>query len=282
MSKLFTVVLWVAIAGGVIAFLAMQAFSSFTNPLLGLTNVGLGVVYAGIVLGLLRRSRVWPRSGRAWPWVTAAFLWGAGSTLILVLSTAGSVMTLADYVGWDASLASWGGAYPEEFSKALGVIFVCLSFRQLNRPWHGMVAGMVIGLGFEVNENAMYAAMGGLNDPVSDWSGFWITWGARMVLGPGLHILCSGIAGWGIGWALYAYDWSLPKRLAYAFGWLAVAFTAHFIWNYSPGNWNVNVATMILGALILYPTAIRLWLRARAAASADPGYSQATGLRTAV
>src|SRR5699024_11332631 len=54
----------------------------------------------------------------------------------------------------------------------------------------------------------------------------------RVLFRSGIHIMCTAIAGWGIGWALFAAHKSRAWRAGSVLGWWLVAFSIHFAWNY--------------------------------------------------
>lgn len=217
---------------------------------------------------------MWARPARLW--ATLAFLWGGGVAVALALISAGPVMQLAIGSGWVDAMMSWSGAYPEEISKATGVIFVLMSFRQLNRPWHGWMVGAVVGLGFEACENILYGAMGATMHPDSDIQGLFEMWGLRLIAGPGLHVLLTALAGWGIGWALYAAAKPWWWRIGVFLGALAASFTLHFCWNYLHDSEVASIIQAVVVALILYPLSIWLVLRGNKLAKTDESYSHST------
>lgn len=241
-------------------------------------GVPLAVVYVVAVTWGLSLLPQWPRMPRRslmW-WILACLAWGGGFTLIPVFLFAGGVMSTAEAIGWTDAIASFGGAYPEEPFKALGVLVILLIFPRLNRPWHGLVTGALVGLGFETSENLLYGSMLAMIDPVADWRGALSGWGLRLVAGPFLHIIWTAIAGWGIGQALFAARRSVTWRLGVGLGWLFVAFAAHFLWNYM-GPMAAVVATSILAAVIQYPVVIWLIVRSWKPAAHDAGYVHTPG-----
>lgn len=281
MSRAARGVLWAGLGLGIVV-LALFVFPIFfVLPGLALAGSALAALYTAIVLWLLHLTRpAWP-GGRAW--VVAALLWGSGTSFGVVSAAGLGWFDIIDHWRWDPLIASFGGAYPEEPAKALGVFLLLLSFRELRRPWHGFLAGAVVGLGFETTENLLYSFMGALMDPVSDWDGFWAMWGLRVVAGPCLHVVFTAIAGWGVGWALYAAEWSRLRRVGVAAGFLAFAFAGHFLWNITLDTdaWWVY-APMVCSALLTYPTVFLLLHRARRLAAADPGYVAVKEVRTRV
>lgn len=251
MSQLFRIILYVASAVGVLAALMTVAGTLMVAPATGAVGFVLAVAYAAAVIGVLRLSPMWPRGAG---WVALALLWGGGVSIGLTMVSAPAIMQLVDASGWWQSQAAWGGAYPEEIAKALGVVFVCMAFRQLNRPWHALMVGAIVGLGFETFENLLYGSVMGMMHSSSDWAGFWQTWALRLVAGPFLHIIFTALAGWGIGWALFAASRSFWWRAGAAALWLGIAFALHFGWNYLASDY-VFVAKNLLLCLILYPLA---------------------------
>ena len=149
MSKLFRTTLWVLSGIGLIAFFFQTLSTFLISPLMGLLSLLIAAVLVALVIFVLQRSPMWAHPARLW--ALLAFLWGGGVAVALALISSGPVMQLAIGTGWVDAMMSWSGAYPEEISKATGVIFVLMSFRQLNRPWHGWMVGAVVGLGFAVS-----------------------------------------------------------------------------------------------------------------------------------
>ena len=122
--------------------------------------------------------------------------------------------------------------HTEELAKGLGVwLLLQIGRTWWNRPWHGLVAGMLVGLGFEVFENVMYAAMLAVIHPASDVSGVLDIWIMRTVFGPFMHVIFSGLVGYGIGVAVFGRGLSRTRRL----GWILccgfAGFFFHACWN---------------------------------------------------
>ena len=138
------------------------------------------------------------------------------------------------------------------------------------------MVGAVVGLGFEACENILYGAMGATMHPDSDIQGLFEMWGLRLVAGPGLHVLLTALAGWGIGWALYAAAKPLWWRLGVFLGCLAAAFLLHFCWNYLHDSEVAAIIQAVTVALILYPLSMWLVLRGNKLAKGDESYSHST------
>lgn len=236
-------------------------------------SLGIGVLFSILYLlvGTLifRISPMWPNAGPIW--YIISLLWGGSVSLLFVLLSAGSISSLMDKLGLEAVSASFGGAYPEEIAKTFGVLLILFAFNQLNRPWHGFVTGAMVGLGFEVSENILYGGMGGLIDPNSDFDGVLQIWVLRSLLGPGLHVFLTAIAGYAVGYALYTYGISTKQRVGVALAGLGWAFILHFVWNLGVGDAFLMIASMGLSACGLYGTAIYLWILGMKGAKEDPG-----------
>lgn len=270
MSRLFRWTLIISSVIGVPVVLYSVGIYAFLTPV----GVGVGLlflpVYTTVALLLLRLSPMWPRAG--WLWVAACLVWGGGFSLLLLMLSGFHIIELMDKLGWDLVTASFGGAWPEEIAKAAGVAIILLTFRQLNRPWHGLITGAVVGLGFEVVENAGYGALGALMDPNSDAEGAFFLWLYRIAAGPGLHIAFTALAGWGLGLALFRAGRSTAWRWGVAGFWLFMAFILHFGWNLMwEEEWQI-ITTMVIVALILYPLLIVVWIRAHRECRADQTY----------
>lgn len=278
MSRLFHITLIVLAAIG----LPVLLFFTFSNFLASPVAAGMGllfvVVYGTLWLLLLRVNAAWPRAG-LW-WVISCLLWGAGVSFLVVVISGIPLMALMDNLGWTFVSASFGGAYPEEIIKAVGVAVILLSFRRLNRPWHGFLTGALIGLGFEVFENLLYGTFGAMMHPNSDLAGVLQIWGLRIVAGPGLHVIFTAFAGWGIGLAIFAAGRSLRWRWGTAIGWTLLAFALHFVWNLLWEEPIMQLINILVVAIIMYPLAIWLYLRCHRSARADEGQVEMTHLLT--
>lgn len=295
MSRLFSITLWVLIAVSLPALFLTAAGSAFINPLAGILGVVFTLFYLVIVIWLLSRTPLWPdfKSFRRTPegnkrrghgsttqWVAASLLWGAFVSFGLVMIFGLSVMDLTTKLGLDFFMASFTGAYPEEIAKSLGIALILLSFRQLNRPWHGLATGALVGLGFEVNENLLYGSTGALLDPNSDLDGVLMMWGYRTVFGPLIHTILSAFAGYGIALALFRAHKTLAWRWGVACAWIFVAFALHFAWNMM---WEAQLASMInmiMVSLIMYPLIVYLIVRSWRDARADHTYAYTPGIVT--
>ncbi|WP_257203279.1 PrsW family intramembrane metalloprotease [Corynebacterium cystitidis] len=289
MSTLFRNTLIILVAISIPVVLLLTVSTLLVDPLSGLLTNLLGVLLVTVVLLILRSTPIWVRSpavrGRAstsaW-WVLCSLLWGAGVSLLMVIPSAGAAVGFALSLRWPEAMASFGGAWPEEPAKALGVLFILMSFRQFTRPWHGFLVGMVVGLGFDAAENALYGSAGGTLHASSDVLGMLETWAVRLVAGPLLHVGFTGIVGWGIGLALYVVGKSLAWRIQVVAVYFLASLTLHFAWNYAHESETAYVVKFALVGLIFYGLWIYVWVRAVRAARADDTYVHTFGALTSV
>lgn len=255
---------WLISLLGIPAAIAGALLNGIMSPM----GLGLGCLFVAtyLVAGILlfRAGPLWPSAGPLY--VITCLVWGAAISVALVFVSASGWMEITQRLGWGALEASFSGAYPEEIAKALGVLVILYCFRSLNRPWHGFVTGGLVGLGFEVNENLLYGAMGALLDANSDFDGTVSMWGMRFLAGPGLHIVLTSLSGWGIGVALFQRD-SLR-----ALWWVVVAFALHFTWNIILPSEKVQMLYYGVMMTIIYPLFIWLYVRAVRQKKVDKTY----------
>ena len=152
---------------------------------------------------------------------------------------------------------------------------ILLSFRQLNRPWHGLATGALVGLGFEINENLLYGAVGGLMDPNSDLSGMLFMWQIRTIAGPLIHTVLTALAGYGIALALFRAGKSTGWRVGVVAAWIALVFALHFMWNLLWESTAAAITTYVIISLIMYPVVGYLIWRSWREARADSTYAYA-------
>lgn len=251
----FNYFLWtlIALALPVTAYFLIS--SAIMSPIATAIGLVFAVPYAAFYLWLFRRNSAW-LEGKAWLW--ASLLWGAGISLVIALAAGAPWVGLTQDLGWEMFMASFGGGYPEEIAKAVGVFFLLMSYG--SRPWHGFILGAMVGLGFEVIENIMYGATGAVMHVDSDIHGAVSTWALRTFIGPGLHVMFSAIAGFGIGWAVFG-QFRGGKRILIGAGSVLTAFLLHFGWN----TLHSSVAAQIISYLVVggigYPLVIWMYIR---------------------
>lgn len=247
-----------------------------TGVLISPGPVLMGVVFAAVEIGIVfvlgRMLSLWPRTrgGTRVLWPLCALLWGSGVALLFVIVITGPITSFTEATTSTAFDASFAGAWPEEITKGLGILAVLLAFQQLNRPWHGVAVGAVVGAGFEAIENVLYGATGGLQDPNSDMAGALGMWVTRMIYGPFIHVCLSALVGYGLGRALYDAQRATSRRYLTVLGWWAVAFGLHFCWNITTDLSPLAYARIIVVAVVLYGLAFVVVRRANREAKANP------------
>lgn len=253
MSK-FSYFLWTLIALALPATAYFLLSGVLVSPVAAAIGLVFAVPYAAFYVWLFKRNNAW-LEGKAWLW--ASVLWGAGVSLVIALTAGAPWIELTQNLGWERFMASFGGGYPEEIAKALGVFLILIRYG--SRPWHGFIIGAMVGLGFEVVENIMYGATGAILHVDSDIQGALSIWAARTFLGPGLHIMLSAIAGFGIGWAVYS-QFSATKRILIGAASVLVAFLLHFGWNVIHASVAAQITNYVVVGGIGYPLVVWMYI----------------------
>lgn len=250
------------------------------NPLIMMIFPGPGpvalcalytVVFTAVMWFLFSRLLIY--RGTPWLLAAAAVLWGMTGAMLPAFAIGERLIDLSYSWNIDEMALSLGGAYPEELSKGLGVwLLLHLGRVWWNRPWHGLVAGVLIGIGFEAFENFGYAMMLSFYHPSSDLAGVSEMWLFRLVAGPLLHGICAGLVGFGIGMAVYAAGLTWTRRLSWVLGGGAAGFLVHAGWNLQLDSLAAQVVTMVfiwtVGAVLLVTAVVISTKEARVLADA--------------
>lgn len=231
-------------------------------------NLLFMIIHTALVLMVLRFTPFWPKNCH-FLWAPACLAWGAFGSIGLVTFIAPPIVDLVAKLSLDDFLASFAGGYPEEIAKAIGILLILYSFRGLNRPWHGLATGMLVGTGFDVYENFSYASEGALLNPSSDLLGVTLMWIGRTIFGPGLHLMFAGFTGFGIGLALFALGRSTLWRVSVASFWFLFAFAVHFLWNYVV---TTPVYVLVITGILIYSALIAVVIWNFIQAAKDSGY----------
>lgn len=172
------------------------------------------------------------------PLLGLAFVWGA------LVATAGAIsgnVAIAGLVAKTAGLefaAVWtpaiAGPTTEEVLKTAGIIAIALLARgAIGSALDGMVYGAMVGLGFQIVENVLYAinaiALNGAEDEITPVVGIFILRG--LLSGLWSHAMYSALIGAGVGYALSQHDRSIPRRIAVATIAFSLGWGLHFLWN---------------------------------------------------
>lgn len=241
------------VCGGRLFRILSGAYAKY--PTATLTAIGLFALYAvpiWIFIGALDYMEREP------PLLLAtAFAWGAAVAITVAIRGNQAVSDLLAKLVSPAFATSWGPAISgptiEELLKLLGVVVIVLVARaQVNSVLDGMVYGALVGLGFQVVEDIIYAinavALSGQGDVVGPVIATFFLRG--FLAGLWSHTLFSALAGAGVAyfvvhrplpsgvaaqpagsaWKLHP-DRPLWVRLGGAFLAFIAAWTLHFIWN---------------------------------------------------
>ncbi|MGH3716021.1 MAG: PrsW family intramembrane metalloprotease [Micromonosporaceae bacterium] len=173
--------------------------------------------------------------------LTVAFLWGG------VVATSQAIPANAAVRDILAGLVSprfadvWGPAISaplvEEILKLLGVVAIVLLARvHINSTLDGFVYGALVGLGFQVVENFVYAVNAvahadhaGSRDWISPLLGSFVARG--FIAGLWSHTMFTALAGAGVGYAVMRTERTRARRYGVAVLAFAGAWAFHFGWD---------------------------------------------------
>jgi RsiW-degrading membrane proteinase PrsW (M82 family) len=200
-----------------------------------------------------------------------AFAWGGLVATSVSIPGSAALENLVAKLGSPHLAADWGAALAaptvEEIAKTLGIVAIVLVARsQINSVLDGVVYGALVGLGFQIVENVVFAigavALAGQGDDVRPVVATFLLRG--FVSGIWSHTLFGALAGAGIGYLIVRHD--RPRRVRAAGAALCVlgAWAFHVLWN-SPllRDGLGNGAFALLAVLVLKglpPLLVTLWL----------------------
>lgn len=279
---------WVYTIITVPSFFLCLVMIRLASPISGLVGEGivtavlLALLQVVVVVGVFKLIPIF--KGTPKRLIFLALAWGGFSAVAL----AGGLLSppwlnVAEKMGWFSHSLSIGAAVPEELVKAFGVMLLLWIGRAWwNRPWHGLVAGMLVGLGFDAFENALYSVTMGITHPESDLQGALDVFSLRLVAGPMLHVLFTGIFGWAIGRLMYeGGKFTRAQRWGSVLLWGLVAISGHYMWNILPAGQTELVITVVI-KIVLYIAlvAVLVWLNIAQSRRVRP--LQRAGLEPAV
>lgn len=200
-----------------------------------------------------------------------AFGWGALVATSVSIPGAAALENLVAKLGSPHLAADWGAALAaptvEEAAKTLGLAAIVLIARnQINSVLDGVVYGTLVGLGFQIVENVVFAvgavALAGQGDDVRPVVATFLLRG--FVSGVWSHALFGALAGAGIGYLVVRHDRPRRVRAGAAALCVAGAWAFHVLWN-SPllRDGLGNGALALLAVLVLKglpPLLVTLWL----------------------
>jgi RsiW-degrading membrane proteinase PrsW (M82 family) len=167
-----------------------------------------------------------------------AVAWGGLVATSAAISGSGAVQDILAKVGSPRFATDWGpaigGAALEEILKVLGVVMIALLARsQINSMVDGFVYGALVGLGFQVVEDVVFAvnavASGSGTDQVGPVVGTFLLRG--FLGGLWSHTLFTALSGAGVAYFLVRRDRPVRIRVAVAAVLFLVAWGFHFLWN---------------------------------------------------
>jgi RsiW-degrading membrane proteinase PrsW (M82 family) len=226
--------LWAVFISSVFSGLVILAGSVWTSvpqiPALAAASVALFGAFGAVCAWLLNKiPYYWPVARNT---TLLALLWGAGAAAgyALLANTA-----IYRYFADRGDTAAWSmfSPFTEEPMKALGIVVVLLLAATRPRTaLDGLVAGSFVGLGFETVENVVQSINNALASPPDQW-GSLTTDVIHEVLRRSWtgHIVITGIAGFGIAYAMTAQHRSTVRRWAVGVALVLLALAAHLLWN---------------------------------------------------
>ncbi|MFI7596281.1 PrsW family intramembrane metalloprotease [Actinoplanes sp. NPDC049681] len=211
-----------------------------------------------------------------------AFAWGGLVATTVSIPGSAALDDIIAKLGSPHLAADWGAALAgptvEEVAKTLGVVAVVLIAReQVNSVLDGVVYGAMVGLGFQIVEDIVYAmgavALAGRGDHVEPVITTFLLRG--FLSGVWSHTLFGALAGAGIGYLVVRGDRTLRTRLGVAMLAVLGAWASHVLWN-SPllrdGLGNGAVALLAVLVLKGLPPLLLIWLLVRAAHDREADY----------
>ncbi|GIF16926.1 PrsW family intramembrane metalloprotease [Actinoplanes teichomyceticus] len=167
-----------------------------------------------------------------------AFAWGGLVATSVSIPGSLALENLIAKLGSPGLAADWGAALAgpsvEEIAKTLGVVAIVLIARsQVNSVLDGVVYGALVGLGFQIVEDIVFAigavALAGQGDEVQPVITTFLVRG--FLAGVWSHTLFGALAGAGIGYLVVSTGRSHRRRITVAGLALFGAWASHVLWN---------------------------------------------------
>jgi RsiW-degrading membrane proteinase PrsW (M82 family) len=204
-----------------------------------------------------------------------AFAWGGLVATAVSIPGSAALEDIIAKLGSPDLAADWGAALAgptvEEIAKTLGVVAIVLIARsQVNSVLDGVVYGALVGLGFQIAEDIVFAmgavALAGQGDHVQPVVATFLLRG--FLSGMWSHTLFGALAGAGIGYLVVRTDRSLPLRIGVALLALLGAWASHVLWNsplFTDGLGNGGLALLAVLLLKGLPPLVLILLLVRIA-----------------
>ncbi len=224
----------VAVLTGAVILVASMAAAIAQLPVLAGASVVLFAVFGVACAWLLAKvPYFWPVSRET---RSLALLWGATAATGYALP---ANLAIYEHLAERPDGPAWSlfAPFTEEPIKDLGIVVVLLLAATRPRgPLDGLVVGSFVGLGFEVVENVVQSVTNAITSAPPGHPGQWASLATDVVhevlrrswTG---HIVITGIAGFGIGYAMTARRRPMPHRVGVAASLVLLAFAGHLLWN---------------------------------------------------
>jgi protease PrsW len=275
----FWIVLALVVAGGVRMALIAGRFAG-RYPLSTLTAVALFALLAVPFWFIVSELDFLEREPPAL--LALAFAWGGLVATTVSIPGSAALDDLVAKLGSPHLAADWGAALAgptvEEIAKTLGVLAIVLVARaQVNSVLDGVVYGAMVGLGFQIIEDIVYAlgavALAGHGDDIEPVVTTFLLRG--FLSGVWSHTLFGALAGAGIGYLVVRADRTWRSRLGVAMLALLGAWASHLLWNsplFRDGLGNGALALLVVLVFKGLPPLLLILLLVRAAHDREADY----------
>jgi protease PrsW len=227
----------IAVGGWQIGSLIHRAISAY--PLPSVVALCLFALYAVPFIGVIRTLDFLEEEPPVL--LGVGFLWGGVVATSQAISANAAVRNILANLESPTFADTWSPAISaplvEELLKACGVlVIVLLAGVQINSTLDGFVYGALVGLGFQVVEDFVYA-VNAVIEAERAGSTDWLTPVVTTFLTRGLlgglwsHTMFTALAGAGIGYAMTHSERRWGRRIAVAVLAFAGAWAFHFVWN---------------------------------------------------
>lgn len=224
----------VAVLSGAAILTASMAPTIVQAPALTAASVALFVAFGTVCTWLLNKIQRSPPLGSEAR--ILAVLWGAAAAVGYALLANRAIY---NHLAARGEADGWAlfAPFTEEPLKCLGVVVVLLLAVSHPRiALDGLVAGSFVGLGFEVVENVVQSLTNAITSSPAGHPSQWaslITDVIHEVVRRSWtgHIVITGIAGFGIAYAMGAVHRSATRRVTVAAALVGLAVAGHLLWN---------------------------------------------------
>ena len=211
-----------------------------------------------------------------------AFAWGGLVATAASIPGSAALEDLTAKLGSPRLAADWGAALAaptvEEIAKTLGIVAIVLIARaQINSVLDGIVYGAMVGLGFQIVEDIVFAVgavtLAGNGDHVQPVIATFLLRG--FLSGVWSHTLFGALAGAGIGYLVVRTDRSWRIRIGVAVLAVAGAWASHVLWNspiFDDGLGNGALALLVVLLVKGLPPLVLILLLVRRAHDREAAY----------